>query len=203
MTARDTYILHTGGVDVEVERKAVRRVNLRVRPDGSARMSVPWHMERAAAQGFLDAHAAWVARAVERAKAREVQAGAADGTVPLWGKKVPLPEGTDADELYRREMATRLPEVVSRIEAASGLHASGWQLRAMTSRWGSCTPSTGRIRINVRLAAYDPVCLDYVVAHELCHLEVPGHGPEFHARLARFFPDEKGARRMLRRAPCE
>ncbi len=48
-----------------------------------------------------------------------------------------------------------------------------------TSRWGSCTPATGHVRISRRLAGMPRWVLDYVIVHELAHLDVPGHGPRF------------------------
>lgn len=47
------------------------------------------------------------------------------------------------------------------------------------SRWGSCTPSTGDIRITDRLQHVPDYVLDAVVLHELVHTFIPGHGPEF------------------------
>lgn len=130
-----TYTLQAADIEVAVERKAVRRVNLRVRPDGTAHMSVPWRVGQAEAQAFLDAHAEWLAAAVGRAAAKKnAEVGPGDGGVPLWGRLATLPEGTDVAELYRAEVARALPEVVVRMEAASGLHATGWQLRDMRTR---------------------------------------------------------------------
>ena len=201
MTRRaTTWILLAGGTDgipVEVERKRVRRLNLRVRADGSAHLSVPARCSLAEAQRFLDAHEVWLRNHVRRREARA--AAPDDGLVPLWGALVPLPAGTAADELYRTELAARLPEVVARMEPVLGVRAAGWQLRAMSTRWGSCTPRTARIRVNVRLAAYPPTCLDYVVAHELTHLAEPSHDARFHELLARAYPDERAARALLRR----
>ena len=201
MTRRaTTWILLAGGTDgipVEVERKRVRRLNLRVRADGSAHLSVPARCSLAEAQRFLDAHEVWLRNHVRRREARA--AAPDDGLVPLWGALVPLPAGTAADELYRTVLAARLPEVVARMEPVLGVRAAGWQLRAMSTRWGSCTPRTARIRVNVRLAAYPPTCLDYVVAHELTHLLEPSHSERFHALLARAYPDERVARALLRR----
>ena len=191
--------LLVAGVEVEVERRHVRRLNLRVRADGTAHLSIPEHVSIADARCFLDAHEAWLRERVDRAARRSERA--ADGLVPLWGELVRLPEGLSPDELYRRELAGRLGEVVARMERATSQQASGWQLRAMTSRWGSCTPSTGRVRINVRLAAFPPTCLDYVVAHELTHLAEPSHNARFHALLARAYPDEARARALLRADP--
>ncbi|HUC13289.1 MAG TPA: M48 family metallopeptidase [Acidimicrobiales bacterium] len=46
-------------------------------------------------------------------------------------------------------------------------------------RWGSCTPSDGTVRISSRLAAEPPWVLDYVIVHELAHLQVCGHSKAF------------------------
>lgn len=53
-------------------------------------------------------------------------------------------------------------------------------------RWGSCTPSTGAIRISDRLAGFPPWVLDYVLVHELCHLWEPGHTRAFWATVSRY-----------------
>lgn len=54
-------------------------------------------------------------------------------------------------------------------------------------RWGSCTPSTGVIRISDRMAAFPTWVVDHVIVHELAHLVEPGHGPRF-AELAGRYP---------------
>jgi len=55
-----------------------------------------------------------------------------------------------------------------------------------TSRWGSCTPADGAIRVSSQLAAWPSWVLDYVLVHELAHLAVPGHTAAFHALVARY-----------------
>ena len=200
MNSGSTYTLIIGTTAVTVTRKAVRRINLRVRSDGAVAMSIPWHMSRPEAQAFLEDHSSWLQKHVGLARAEE-ESVPKDGRIPLWGRLVELPEGLTADVFYRQELMTHLPEVVARMEAATDQQASGWQLRPMKTRWGSCTPSTGRIRLNTRLAAYPPTCLDYVVAHELTHLAEPSHNARFHTLLAKVYADEAEARRMLRQSP--
>lgn len=51
------------------------------------------------------------------------------------------------------------------------------------TRWGSCTPADGSIRLSTRLRGVPPWVLDYVLLHELAHLLEPGHGPRFWALL--------------------
>ena len=71
----------------------------------------------------------------------------------------------------------------------------------MKTRWGSCTPKTGAIRINARLAAYPSECLEFVVAHELVHLLEPSHNARFHTLLDEFCPGNRHLAKLLREAP--
>lgn len=105
------------------------------------------------------------------------------------------------DELYRTEVLRALPDVAKRMETRIGVHATRWSVRTMKTRWGSCTPKTGAIRINARLAAYPAECLEFVVAHELVHLLEPSHNARFHALLDEFCPDNRGIARRLKQQP--
>lgn len=213
---------------VLVTRKRVKNLNLRVRGDGSVVASVPAGVSDARIQEFLDGRARWIAEHVERRRAALERAEGASSTVPetfpLWGAAVPTAElladmpragaqrvadGTPApdraafDRLladrYRREVERALPAVVAPLEERMGVHAARWQVRSMKTRWGSCTPGTRAIRINARLAAYPPACLEFVVAHELCHLLEPSHDARFHALLDRFCPQNRALAARLRR----
>ncbi|MGH3650273.1 MAG: M48 metallopeptidase family protein [Acidimicrobiia bacterium] len=53
-------------------------------------------------------------------------------------------------------------------------------------RWGSCSPRERRIRISSRLASMPGWVLDWVLVHELAHLEVADHGPRFQALVGRY-----------------
>jgi predicted metal-dependent hydrolase len=64
------------------------------------------------------------------------------------------------------------------------------------SRWGSCTPIDGAIRLSDRLVGMPPWVIDYVLVHELAHLIEIGHGPAF-ARLVDAFPKAERARGYL------
>ena len=64
------------------------------------------------------------------------------------------------------------------------------------SRWGSCTPVDATIRLSSRLQGLPAWVVDYVLVHELAHLLVPGHGPDFWAEVARF-PRTERARGYL------
>ncbi len=69
-----------------------------------------------------------------------------------------------------------------------------------SGRWGSCTPSTGDIRISDRLAGMPGWVLDYVIVHELAHLDVAGHGPEFWAIVHRYPRTERARGYLIAKA---
>ena len=66
----------------------------------------------------------------------------------------------------------------------------------MQSRWGSCTPSTGSVRLSTRLARFPEWVRDYVIVHELAHLTYPGHTPAFWKLVDRY-PKAERARGYL------
>lgn len=217
-------------IPVSVVRKRVKNLNLRVRADGTVTLSIPQHLPLARAREFLDRKGEWIAERVRRNIERRPSpdlAGELPDRIPLWGKLVPrdsvqansgqAASGRDAggqgapgqttidqaalDELYRTEVLRALPDVVERMEARIGVHATRWSVRVMKTRWGSCTPKTGAIRINARLAAYPPECLEFVVAHELVHLLEPSHNARFHTLLDEFCPGNRHPAKLLREAP--
>jgi predicted metal-dependent hydrolase len=66
----------------------------------------------------------------------------------------------------------------------------------MTGRWGSCTVEDRAIRVSDRVRGMPEYVLDYVLLHELSHLVVPGHGPDFWA-LLEAYPRTERARGFL------
>ena len=104
-------------------------------------------------------------------------------------------------ERLRRKLSSHhidLPARAARLAKAHGLAGPEqitWSDR-QEWRWGSCTPSRGTIRISRRLASMPDWVLDYVIVHELAHLEVPGHGADFEA-LVRRYPRAERARGYL------
>lgn len=217
-------------IPVSVVRKRVKNLNLRVRADGTVTLSIPQHLPLARAQEFLERRGDWIAERVHRNIEHRPSpdfAGELPDRIPLWGKLVPrdsvqansgqAASDRDAsgqgapgqttidqaalDELYRTEVLRALPGIVERMEARIGVHAARWSVRVMKTRWGSCTPKTGAIRINARLAAYPSECLEFVVAHELVHLLEPSHNARFHTLLDEFCPDNRHPAKLLREAP--
>ena len=88
-----------------------------------------------------------------------------------------------------RPTDTRLEErarALNRRHFDGRLHWTSIAFADQTSRWGSCTYAAGVIRISTRAAGLPDWVLDYLLVHELAHLEVPHHGPDFWALVNRY-----------------
>ena len=78
-----------------------------------------------------------------------------------------------------RNIESQLPVLLAKWGPIVGRTPTHITLRLMSSRWGSCTPKTGRIRLNLQLGLMAPRFLEYVLVHEMTHLWENGHGEGF------------------------
>jgi len=94
------------------------------------------------------------------------------------------------------ELMRRTTELSQRYLAGRAVPASVRWVPPMRTRWASCTPSEGTIRISERLREMPGWVQDYVLVHELAHLLEAGHGPRFWA-LVGAYPKTERARGYL------
>ncbi len=100
-------------------------------------------------------------------------------------------------QLYREELTRRLPELFAKWEGIIGVKAKEWNLRDMTSRWGSCNVRQKKICLNLKLAGKAPECLEYVVVHELVHLLEGSHNHIFKAYMDQYLPGWRNRKAKL------
>jgi len=103
-----------------------------------------------------------------------------------------------AKRWYKEALETELTRMVSFWEQRTGLYSSGFRIRDMKSRWGSCNTATRMLCFNLQLVQYDRSLIEYVVMHELAHIEVPNHSSEFWDLVSEYMPDWKERRDALR-----
>jgi predicted metal-dependent hydrolase len=71
----------------------------------------------------------------------------------------------------------------------------------MRTKWGSCNPQTGTIRLNTELAKMPRECLEYIVVHEMVHLLARNHGDRFVKLMDRYMPRWQFFRQKLNQIP--
>lgn len=104
-------------------------------------------------------------------------------------------------EWYRRELKAAVEPLVASWEPRLGVRVSAWQVRRMRTRWGSCSPSTGRVVVNLELAKKPRECLELIVVHEMVHLIERTHSDRFRKLMDRYLPDWRRRREILNRLP--
>ncbi|WP_424211879.1 M48 family metallopeptidase [Streptomyces sp. BI20] len=94
------------------------------------------------------------------------------------------------------ELAERADRLAEQYLAGRARPRSVRWVTNQNTRWGSCTPAEGSIRLSHRLKGMPEYVVDYVLLHELAHLLVPGHGEDFW-RLLEAYPRTERARGYL------
>lgn len=101
---------------------------------------------------------------------------------------------------YRQQAAEFFTErlaVFSQCAAWTGGNVPVMRLRKMKRTWGSCS-AKGVITLNPHLVKAPEECIDYVIAHEICHLREHNHGPAFYALQEQLYPGWREAKNQLR-----
>lgn len=104
----------------------------------------------------------------------------------------------EAKKLFAQRLQVCLQHCLQRFQPARSV--SELKLRRMRSRWGSCS-SRGVITLNLELIKMPQALIDYVIYHELVHLWVFDHSPEFHRKMSQLQPDWKLLKKQLESHP--
>ena len=180
-------MLHNGpnevdGIPVEVIRKRIRRYNLRVDSDGTVKLSIPkWWGTLRQAEFFLLGKWKWVLKVRGEVLARPAVTCAPVTEAELQALRTLLDELNDKWAVRVREFNV------------------DWEVRPVTSFWGSCRWGSRRITYNAELARAPHDLVEYVVVHEYTHFAAHNHGPRFYALMDERLPGWQTLRRRLNR----
>ena len=183
------YELYVGGV---------KRLNLRIRPNGSIRVSVPRATSQRQIDDFLLRNMPQMSDTLARIKAKQ-------------DKKDALPSEVEQAEKQEKLLALILTchkNVILPRFAALNLPLTDQQRRyiasptairihPMKSRWGSCNYIKGTLNFNLFLLDQPVECIEYVVMHEFAHFVQPDHSSAFHALMTVLMPDWKERKARL------
>jgi len=209
---------------VLVRNPRARRYILRLRPDGTARVTIPRGGSVAAAREFVARQSAWLERQRERLQANPPRLTTwQPGSVFLFrGEPVQIESGSNGDPAEVRFGTERLrvdeicgdlrplierhlwklaaPELPPRLLELAMLHELNVQrvtVRNQRSRWGSCS-HRGTISLNWRLIQAPPFVRDYICLHELMHLREMNHSHRFWRQVEAVCPSYSLAERWLK-----
>ncbi len=223
------WFLSVGGRPVPmvlVRNLRARRYVLRLRPDGSARVTIPRGGSAAEARRFAERNREWLERQLLRVAAQpppqlrekwligtellfrgeavkiEPVADGDAGLIRIGGEIVPVvdPAGDLRPAIERHLWNLAAPELTARLLELAAVHQLTVRrvtVRNQKSRWGSCS-RRGTISLNWRLIQAPPNVRDYICLHELAHLREMNHSPRYWREVERLCPDYQTAERWLK-----
>lgn len=164
------------------KRRGSRSFRLHVRDDGSVTLTVPRLVSLKMAKKFLLTKADWIIAARKRMQVLPQRL---------------LNQGSDAEfQACKAQAKKRVLERVAYFQQHYGVEYRRLTIRNQKSRFGSCSAS-GTLSFNYRLLFLPLPLLDYVVVHELCHLQELNHSRRFWALVALTIPDYQVRKREL------
>ncbi len=210
----------------ELIRSRRKTIALIIQPDGRLIVRAPLRASQAEIQRVLERHRSWILK--KQAQVRSQQAAcpvhtyrpgdrflylgkvcqleirdakrpllALDGETFYLARSAQQSAAAVFRAWYRAQAARFIPDRVAALAKMNGFHPRGVRITSARTRWGSCSQA-GNLSFTWRLMIAPPEVIDYVILHELTHLEIKNHTPAFWERLKSLVPEYKERVRWLK-----
>lgn len=191
MNVERRYEIDVDGNIIHVSRKKIKNMYLRIKKDDAEiEVSAPLKMKDDQIVAFIKSRRDWINDAKGRAeKLMEKENG------------IPVLAPFQEREL-RYVLKKRIEELLAGWEPVMHVKSSGFTIKKMKTRWGSCNVNSHHLNFNLALARVPDECLEYVVVHELTHLLEPSHNEHFWRLMEYYLPGSKERRKKLNTFPC-
>jgi predicted metal-dependent hydrolase len=195
-----------------------RRVRVNVHAHAGVEVVLPTRAPERAAAAAVRELRPWIERRLGEAHEALARVAARAGTLPFLddslalvpqpgrtrvhrdGARLLVPEHEPRPAIERFYRRAARAEIAPRLDRATAIARTPYRdlsIRAQRTRWASCS-ANGSMSFNWRLLLAPSRVLDYVVWHEVCHLQVLDHSPRYWALLERHWPDYREDREWLR-----
>lgn len=102
---------------------------------------------------------------------------------------------------YRGQLKALIPALIDQWAGVVGEMPTGWGVKQMKTKWGTCNIKARHIWLNLELAKKPVHCLEYIIVHELAHLLERHHNDRFIALMNQAMPQWQMYRKELNQAP--
>ncbi len=160
-----------------------RYMRLTIDQTGSLTVTKPWGLSQRRIEKFIRQKASWV---LSRLQARQNQ--------PSY-----LQRYSHQHYLQHREQARRLiQQKTNQLNANYNFQYQRISVRNQKTRWGSCS-AKGNLNFNYRILFLPDRLVDYIIVHELCHLQEMNHSQRFWNLVATVIPEYKEVKQSMGR----
>lgn len=166
--------------DYSLTRSKRKTISLSISTDLTVIVKAPLHMSQAAVDNFVGNHTNWIEKNILITKAQNIHA---------------LSE-VDKTQL-KADAKQFLPKQVLHYANIMGVKATGVKITSALTRWGSCSPKNC-LSFSYRIMLLPTTLIDYIIVHELAHINVKNHSSDFYKEIEKYQPDYKSRIANLR-----
>lgn len=169
---------------IKIMRSKRRTLALTVNHEGVVVIKAPQKMANGQILDFVEQKKRWIQKNIEKA----INTKAKTATLNISKEKI--------DIIKKRALEVLIDEVK---KSANQMKLEPLQIKttSASTMWGSCT-SDNVIRLNWRLLLVPQECREYVIIHELAHIEHKNHSKDFWLLVEQYCQDYKELRQKLK-----
>lgn len=168
-----------------VQSARAKHMRITIHPDERVVVTIPRRLSREAGKRFAESKKEWIDHAVKRLQKHKKP-----------GLAIPKASATD----YKDKKGAALALAQERLRHFNTIYKLTWNgvsIKNTSSRWGSCSKQAN-LNFNYRIIYLPEHLADYLVVHELCHLQEFNHSDRFWKLVEKTIPDYKTLRREIR-----
>jgi predicted metal-dependent hydrolase len=166
------------------ESSRARCLRITIHPGGELSATLPRGMRIEKLENFIHQKADWILRKINLAKKRK--------------PSFLLPKSSRREYLSCKKQALQIAKIkIEELNKFYNFQYSRISIRNQKTRWGSCSRK-GNLNFNYRIIHLPEEHLDYIIVHELCHLEQFNHSKNFWLLVEKAIPRYKTLRKEIR-----
>jgi predicted metal-dependent hydrolase len=168
--------------------KGAKHLRLKIRNDGQLIATKPWYASDKAVINFMQNKSAWIIEKLNYLKELS--------------QNQPL-RNDEADYLlYKKPAHNLILKKIDYFNQAYQFKVGKISVRKQKTRWGSCS-AQGNLNFNYKILLLPAEMADYIIVHELCHLQELNHSPRFWQLVAQEIPNYKQIKKDLQKKGIE
>ncbi len=213
-------------MDIEIIKKSVKNLTLRIYPDGKIKLTAPIRTRDEYIKYFLEKKQPWIEKKLKELKARKIEQISYTTGEQLFflGKKynfilkeskkdfvvkdnfsitlyTKFPDDYEAKNKiingwYRGEAEKIFVPILEKYLKLTGKKIEKLTIKTLKRNWGSCNYKKRHINLNAEMLKKDIKFIEYVILHEIAHLEHPDHSINFYSYIEKFMPDWKERKKL-------
>ncbi|MEN5386736.1 YgjP-like metallopeptidase domain-containing protein [Aliarcobacter skirrowii] len=176
-------------VDVELQnKKNIKHCYLRVLSDNLIQIKANRYFTILDAKDLIYRKKDWLIENIQKQNSKKLK----ENEFLYFGEKKLLSDFLikDLDKFYKEEIQKIIPSLVEKYSNLMQLYPTKISYRKNRRTWGSCN-FKNELNFNILLAKYPIFIIEYIVIHELAHIQHKNHSKDFYFLVEKFSPNYK------------